>query len=105
MRPGNDWLMPLKDQLFKRLSKKAKRGLARLATGRMISLADKIRRQLKAGQTPKEIAAKFGTSATYVRVVRQQAWMGFLDLPPPLGLTPPIFARRPCSPSTSRTCS
>jgi hypothetical protein len=38
----------------------------------MISLADKIRRQLKAGKTPKEIAAMFGTSDSYVRVVRQR---------------------------------
>ena len=38
----------------------------------MISLADKIRRQLKAGKTPKEIAAMFGTSDNYVRVVRQR---------------------------------
>ena len=38
----------------------------------MISLADKIRRQLKAGKTPKEIAAMFGTSDSYVRVIRQR---------------------------------
>ena len=36
----------------------------------MISLAGKIRRQLKAGKNPKEIAAMFGTSASYVRMVR-----------------------------------
>jgi DNA-binding CsgD family transcriptional regulator len=34
------------------------------ANGRMISLADKIRRQLKAGKTPKEIARMLGTSAS-----------------------------------------
>jgi hypothetical protein len=33
----------------------------------MTSLADKIRKQLKAGKKPKEIAAMFGTSETYVR--------------------------------------
>jgi len=38
----------------------------------MTSLADKIRRQLKAGKTPKKIAAMFGTSETYVRVIRQR---------------------------------
>ena len=38
----------------------------------MTSLADKIRRQLKAGKTPKEIAARFGTSDSYVRAVRQR---------------------------------
>jgi hypothetical protein len=38
----------------------------------MISPADKIRRQLKAGKTPKEIAAMFGTSDSYVRVIRQR---------------------------------
>jgi hypothetical protein len=38
----------------------------------MISLADKIRRQLKAGKTPKEIAAMFGTSDCYVRVIKQR---------------------------------
>jgi hypothetical protein len=37
----------------------------------MILLADKIRRQLKAGKTPMEIAAMFGTSASYV--TRDQA--------------------------------
>jgi hypothetical protein len=48
----------------------------------MISLADKIRRQLKAGKTPKEIAAMFGTSDSYVRVVRQRtARMGYQGLP------------------------
>ena len=38
----------------------------------MTSLADKIRGQLKAGKTPKRIAAMFGTSANYVRMVRQR---------------------------------
>jgi len=38
----------------------------------MTSLANKIRRHLKAGKKPKEIAAMFGTSETYVRVVRQR---------------------------------
>ena len=38
----------------------------------MISLADKIRRQLKAGKTPKETARMFGTSASYVRVIKQR---------------------------------
>jgi hypothetical protein len=38
----------------------------------MTSLADKIRKQLKAGKRPKEIAAMFGTSAPYVRAVRQR---------------------------------
>jgi len=38
----------------------------------MISLAAKIRRQLKAGKTPKEIARMFGTSASYVRVIKQR---------------------------------
>jgi len=38
----------------------------------MTSLADKIRGQLEAGKTPKEIAAMFGTSASYVRMVRQR---------------------------------
>jgi hypothetical protein len=41
----------------------------------MTSLADKIRKQLKAGKKPKEIAAMFGTSVTYVRVVRQRTSM------------------------------
>src|SRR5215471_13994940 len=45
----------------------------------MTSLADKIRGQLKAGKTPKEIAAMFGTSANYVRSVRQRTGAdGFL---------------------------
>ena len=38
----------------------------------MTSLADKIRRQLKAGKTPKKIATMFGTSESYVRAVRQR---------------------------------
>jgi hypothetical protein len=38
----------------------------------MTSLADKIRKQLKAGKKPKEIAAMFGTSESYVRAVRQR---------------------------------
>lgn len=38
----------------------------------MTSLADKIRGQLKVGKTPKEIAAMFGTSVSYVRVIRQR---------------------------------
>ena len=38
----------------------------------MTSLADKIRKQLKAGKKPKEIAAMFGTSEPYVRAVRQR---------------------------------
>jgi len=38
----------------------------------MTSLADKIRGQLKAGKTPKEIATMFGTSESYVRAVRQR---------------------------------
>ena len=38
----------------------------------MTSLADKIRGQLKVGKTPKEIAAMFGTSESYVRAVRQR---------------------------------
>ena len=38
----------------------------------MTSLADKIRGQLKVGKTPKEIAAMFGTSETYVRAVKQR---------------------------------
>ena len=38
----------------------------------MTSLANKIRRHLKAGKKPKEIAEMFGTSETYVRVVRQR---------------------------------
>ena len=38
----------------------------------MTSLADKIRKQLKAGKKPKEIAAMLGTSEPYVRAVRQR---------------------------------
>ena len=38
----------------------------------MTSLADKVRGQLKAGKTPKKIAAMFGTSESYVRAVRQR---------------------------------
>jgi site-specific recombinase XerD len=38
----------------------------------MTSLADKIRHQLKAGKTPKKIAAMFGTSQPYVRAVRRR---------------------------------
>ena len=38
----------------------------------MTSLSDKIRGQLKAGKTPKKIAAMFGTSKSYVRAVRQR---------------------------------
>jgi hypothetical protein len=38
----------------------------------MTSLAEKIRKQLKAGKKLKEIAAMFGTSETYVRAVRQR---------------------------------
>jgi len=38
----------------------------------MTSLADRIRKQLKASKKPKEIAAMLGTSETYVRVVRQR---------------------------------
>jgi hypothetical protein len=44
----------------------------------MILLADKIRRQLKAGKTPKEIAAMFGTSASYVRVIKQRTGADWL---------------------------
>ena len=49
----------------------------------MTSLADKIRKQLKAGKKPKEIAAMFGTSETYVRAVRQRTTVeGFPRLTP-----------------------
>ena len=49
----------------------------------MTSLADKMRKQLKAGKKPKEIAAMFGTSETYVRAVRQRTTVeGFPRLTP-----------------------
>src|SRR5215510_11777139 len=59
----------------------------------MTSLADKIRKQLKAGKRPKEIAAMFGTSEPYVRAVRQRTTVeGFPRLmpagPPEVGSVP-----------------
>ena len=49
----------------------------------MTSLVDKIRKQLKAGKKPKEIAVMFGTSETYVRAVRQRTTVeGFPRLTP-----------------------
>jgi hypothetical protein len=63
----------------------------------MISLADRIRRQLKAGKTPKEIAAKLGTSAPYVRVVKQRT--GADGLP---RLTAADLAYRQLSPAPDR---
>jgi len=49
----------------------------------MTSLADRIRKQLKASKKPKEIAAMFGTSETYVRAVRQRTTVeGFPRLTP-----------------------
>ena len=49
----------------------------------MTSLADKIRKQLKAAKKPKEIAGMFGTSETYVRAVRQRTTVeGFPRLTP-----------------------
>jgi hypothetical protein len=49
----------------------------------MSSLADKIRKQLKAGKKPKEIAAMLRTGEAYVWVIRQRTTAeGFPRLTP-----------------------